>query len=228
MSKHSRYQEMVRDRTKCDLCAQLGLTNPANVQDGKFDGPDIGPWTRWNGNLNAKVLVVGQEWGDVNSLVRQKGLDNASATNAMLRRLLESIGMTVAVAPERARRSAVFLTNAALCLKTGGTQAAVQKQWFNNCAFQFLERQVRLVSPSVVVTLGERAYMAIRLAFSLPKVSFRRAANRGLAIPLFGRTNLVPVYHCGRRVLNGPRPEDQQFEDWKLVKEALAARHGGA
>jgi uracil-DNA glycosylase len=144
----------------------------------------------------------------------------------MLCELLKFAGVPVAPAPTSLSKSGVFLTNAALCLKVGGAQAEVKKQWFLNCGLAFLRAQVQLVQPTVVVSLGEQAYLALRHAFALPRHSFRRAANRREPIPL-PTTNalLVPVYHCGQRILHGHRKRPQQFEDWALVKSLLSANH---
>ncbi|MBK6865016.1 MAG: hypothetical protein IPG91_16595 [Ideonella sp.] len=222
-TKSAEYKALVVSRKACRKCADIGLTNPACVQAGAFDGPDIGPWTRWNGDLNARVLVVGQEWGDVASLVRQGGLDTASPTNRVLRELLASVGVRIRPAPLRASRSGVFLTNAALCLKDGGAQAPVRAEWFANCADAYLRRQIELVRPAVVVTLGERAYLAVRQAFNLRRVSFRHAANKFAHIPLPNGSQLVPVYHCGQRILNTHRRREAQFNDWLRVKALLTA-----
>ena len=220
-TKSAQYEALVASRKACRKCADAGLTNPVCVQAGAFDGPDIGPWTRWNGDLNARVLVVGQDWGDVASLVRQRGLDNDSATNKMLRELLAAVGLLVKAPPEQAPRSGIFLTNAALCLKDGGAQAAVRLEWITNCADAFLKQQIDLVRPKVVVTLGERAFLAVRHAFRLRPISFRRAVNKFAHIALPNGSQLVPVYHCGQRILNTHRKRDAQFEDWLRVKVLL-------
>lgn len=39
----------------------MGLKNPAAVEGGKYDSQQIGPWTLWAHDLNADVMVVGQE-----------------------------------------------------------------------------------------------------------------------------------------------------------------------
>ncbi len=139
--------------------------------------------------------------------------------------LLASTGVAIQPAPRGGAHTGVFLTNAALCLKRGGAAAKVNRQWFANCATVFLRSQINLVKPQVVVTLGEQAYRAVRLAFDLPRVSFRRAARRQLSIPLTSEIQLVPVYHCGQRILNTHRPPAQQFEDWRLVGSILNGAH---
>ena len=221
--KVTTYGSLVDARKRCRQCCAIGLTNPASIQDGKFDSEEIGPWTQWNGDTNARLLVVGQEWGDVASFERQRGRDTASPTNQMLRELLASVGLPVNQAPTPAGASGVFLTNAALCLKLGGAQAPVQGEWFENCGRSFLRAQVEIVRPAVVVTLGDRAYRAMRQAFDLPRAGFRRAVNLRAAIPLPTGGFLVPVYHCGQRILNTHRKRAAQFEDWQLVQQLLAS-----
>lgn len=130
-SKRNKYIEMVLERKACRRCENCGLTNPSVVDNGKLDGIEIGPWTRWNGDLNARILIVGQEWGDVASFERQGGLDTPSATNEMLLDLLGSVGISLQTAPSGGSQTGVFLTNAALCLKRGGAQAKVNSQWFS-------------------------------------------------------------------------------------------------
>jgi len=221
--KSARYATLVCARKACDRCVTSGLTNPARVRGGVFDSDEIGTWTRWNGDLDARLLVVGQDWGDVASFERQRGLDNQSPTNKMLSELLTSVGILVGPAPERVPASGVFLTNAALCLKVGGAQAQVKREWFKNCGESFLRAQIELVRPKVVVSLGERAYLALSHAFDLPPVNFSVAVNRRLPIPLPTGASLVAVYHCGRRILNTHRRREAQFEDWLLVKKLLAS-----
>ena len=177
-TKGQQYAGLVQARKACQCCASIGLKNPAHIRGGMFDSPEIGPWTRWNGDLDARLFVVGQDWGDVAGFERQQGLeDSTSGTNKRLRKLLHSVGISVSQASKSSSGSGVFLTNAVLCLKTGGAQAEVNKAWFTNCGPLFLRPQIELVRPRVVVSLGERAYLAIRDSFGLPRVSFQRAVN---------------------------------------------------
>jgi len=138
--------------------------------------------------------------------------------NRMLRELLAFAGFDIAPAPIKVPASGVYLTNAALCLKSGGVQAPVKDEWFKNCGVSFLRAQVEIVDPRVVVALGQQAYRALCYAFGIPHGSFRDVVNRHKPIPLPTGASLVAVYHCGQRILNTHRRRDEQFEDWKLVK----------
>ena len=220
-SKAARYSALVRSRKACNLCAAIGLSNPATVLGGAFDSGEIGPWTCWNGDLDARILIVGQEWGDVESFERLHGIDTPTGTNRMLRELLASVGFDIAPAPNRIRGSGVYLTNAALCLKSGGVQAPVKDKWFKNCGVSFLRDQVELVEPRVVVALGQKAYQALCHGFGIRRIRLRDAVNRHAAIMLTTGVSMIPVYHCSQRVLSMYRNRKEQFEDWTFVKNLL-------
>lgn len=220
MDKAAEYAALVVKRKRCGLC--LGLENPAIIQEGQFDSPHIGPWTAWLGDLNASVMVVGQEWGDRQAFVAQNGRDSArSATNVMLRELLRSIGIEVPNVGEPSHDCGVFITNAALCLKVGGCQGPVTSSWFRQCGVAFLRPQVELVRPRVAITLGQRAYSGLLQAYGMTCPSRYRDSVEGPGVSLPHGTRVFAVYHCGRRVLNTHRDREQQFRDWQRIRPAL-------
>jgi DNA polymerase len=215
------YVELVARRKTCRHC--LGLTNPSDCEGGKFDTDQIGPWTLWQGNLNAKLLVVGQDWGDARYFVDNAGRDTPSnRTNRTLRHLLSVAGVQIdSPSPHDSGAGSVFFTNAILCLKRGGMQAKVDPAWFASCGKLFLKPTIELIAPTVVVTLGVHAYRTICSLYQLRPQSFRRAVD-GEATRLPSGPLLKPVYHCGARVLNKHRALDVQERDWSGVRRALA------
>lgn len=219
--KQAAYQALVAERKACTLCKELGLTNPASAPLRHLDSNQIGPWTRWQGDLDADIMVAAQDWGDVEGFKRQSGVDNRSATNRMLIELLAHVGVRLTSPLASRQGSGVFLTNAVLCLKYGNAQTTVSKQWYANCGPKFLRRQIEIVRPRVVVTLGEWAYKTTMDSFGLEPRCFRYAVDSVDPIVLFQRTCLVPVYHCGRRILNTHRNRESQFKDWMRVRHAL-------
>ena len=164
MDRVAAYRALVKARKECGACSP-DLKNPAGIEAGAFDSDHIGPWSRWQGNLNATLLVIGQDWADKKTFLGCKGLDDArNPTNKILIRLLASVG--IKIDPDNdGGREPVFLTNAILCLKDGsqgGMQAAVKPEWFRNCGERFLKPTIALIHPRVVVTLGEHAYRSVQ------------------------------------------------------------------
>ena len=72
------YAALVRVRRSCRACP--GLINPADCDGGIHDSDQIGPWTLWQGNLRADLVIVGQDWGDTRYFIA-----NAAGTRATTR-----------------------------------------------------------------------------------------------------------------------------------------------
>jgi uracil-DNA glycosylase len=122
--------------------------------------------------------------------------------------------------PSDSGGGSAFFTNAILCLKTGGLQAKVDRSWFEQCGRLFLQPTIDLIGPSVVVTLGAETYRATCEAYGNRPLPFRTAVAR-LGERLPNGSLLVPVYHCGARILNTHRPLETQKNDWLRVRRAL-------
>lgn len=221
-SKQDLYLSLVDLRKKCDICnGETGLHNPSKVDD-RFDSIQIGPWSIWQGNLDAKVMIIGQDWGDINYFIHNKGrdLDN-NPTNKNLQKLLYSLGLQIPPPSNSdSTPDIAFFTNAILCLKDGkgGLQAKVQDKWFENCAVHFLKPTIDLIHPEIVITLGTSAYQSIRIIYNLPKKSrFREAVDEKAGFQLDGDIRYFPMYHCGQRVINTWRRYDEQYQDWQKI-----------
>lgn len=213
-----RYRELIDARRGCTICD--GVVNCSKYPN---DPDAIGPWSLWQGNLDADVMIVGQDWGDV-SYFEKAGPNEppGNPTNRHLMELLSLLGYELSEPGDPAGRHHVFLTNAVLCLKEGkGLQAKVERGWFENCGVRFLRPLIEIVVPRVVVALGEKAFHAILLTYGLKKQPLRQRIGNPDPIELSERTVLFPVYHCGARVTNTTRSRQQQQADWTRIAKWL-------
>jgi uracil-DNA glycosylase family 4 len=216
----ARYRMMVSARKECRRCE--GLVNGSAIRDGEFDSDQIGPWTRWLGDLHARILIIGQDWGARRTFERQEGRDVPTGfVNRMVRELLESVGVQVPEVCLTSSPHGVFLTNAVLCFKDGGDQAPVQTEWFQACGGSFLRPQIELINPRVVVCLGERAYAAVLSAYQLPAYASFLAAVEGPGVQLPGGPIAFAVYHPSQRSMNMNRNREAQFKDWRRIAAVL-------
>jgi DNA polymerase len=220
-AKEVAYRALVESRKACQLCTEL--VNPAACEGGSFDCDEIGAWSAWQGNLDAPILVVGQDWGDVGWFVRESGKSTStSVTNKTLIELLHSVGFDIPLARNSSGRGALFFTNAILCLKPGGAQGRVQHEWFQNCGGRFLRPLIELVRPKVVVGLGERAYATVLSSYGLKPGPFSGAVEAREPVQLSGDIAAFAVYHCGARIQNTHRKLESQLRDWKRIAAFLA------
>lgn len=214
------YATLVKQRKECRRCEDL--VNPSKCSAGAHDCDEIGPWTRWQGALDAELMLVGQDWGDVTYFESHEGRDVAdNPTNRQLRRLLAEAGFDIEDVGQTTGRGSIFLTNAILCLKSGGLGGPVRSAWFNECGPRFLRPQVEIVRPKALVTLGARAYDAVCRAFDRRPAPFRSAVEAKDPPELLRGVRLFPVYHCSPRVLAATRVFKQQQEDWRRIGAAL-------
>ena len=221
-NKDTRYQALVEVRKACRACG-TGLTNPSVCENGAFDCEAMGEWSHWQGNLDAPLMVVGQDWGDVAWFLREKGRStNTSRTNTTLLKLLASIGFQLKLPYQTQGNGTLFFTNAVLCLKSCGAQSSVKPEWFRNCGHRFLRPTIELVQPKIVVCLGERAYRAVMGAWQIKARKFYDAVTSpdSVLLPPCG-SSVFPVYHCGARTLNTNRNFEAQLADWKRIGRFL-------
>ena len=181
----------------------------------------MSPWSRWQGNLDAKLMVVGQDWGGLPYFTKHSGLEGPSnPTNDTLRELINLLGIDAGSPGDLRRKGVVFFTNAILCLKQGPLQGSVQAEWFRNCS-PFLKRQVEIIRPKLLVCLGERAYRSLAYAFCFQPGKFCDTVESKEGIILPSGTRAFARYHCGRRTQNVNRPLSLQRRDWKRLARFL-------
>lgn len=162
-----------------------------------------------NGRVGARVLFVGEapgrQGGD-----RTRVPFSGDQSGRNFSRYIASIGLA---------REETFITNSALCnprSATGANRRPTRGE-VSNCS-DFLRRQVAVVSPRVVVTLGAVALEALRAVEYHP---FTLKENVG-QVQHWGGRLLVPLYHPSPQVLASHRREPQQLEDYQSVARALA------
>jgi DNA polymerase len=112
-----------------------------------------------------------------------------------------------------------------LCNPRGDTGAnrKPSREEVSNCS-EFLRRQIEVVAPPVVVTLGAVSLAALR---TVEYHQFTLKENVGQIRSWNGRL-LVPLYHPSPQVLASHRREPQQLEDYKSVARAVGLASAAA
>ncbi|MBK8652548.1 MAG: hypothetical protein IPN20_01110 [Haliscomenobacter sp.] len=110
MNKRTAYQQLVAKRKRFKF--QHGLINPSETP---YDVDEIDPWAQWQNNLDAQILVVGQDYCDECTYIRTKAkVERFPHTyeypsNANLKDLLRSWDMTSGTRPIRTGTIRSFL-----------------------------------------------------------------------------------------------------------------------
>jgi uracil-DNA glycosylase family 4 len=170
-----------------------------------------------NGGVNAKILFLVERPGRVGTGKSGRiSFENEDPTAKFFRELFFSTGID---------RKDIFITNAVLChpIITGYKDTPASTKELKNCLY-FLEKQVKIIRPKLIVTSGTKPLQAIKYLYphraTLKKFELKN--NIGEAIT-DERPFIYPLYHTSLRA-RLTRTENQQKEDWskipKILKEA--------
>jgi uracil-DNA glycosylase len=214
------YDELVLARKSCRACVEL--VNPADPTHAQYDGPEVGPWSRWLASRPAKIILVGQDWGTDGYFRDHRGRDIAdNRTNQNLIEFLSLLGVEVGPPNETDCQSGVFATNAILCLKPGDANALsapVKQRWFSACR-SFLKWTIEESSAPAIIALGRHAYESVSRAYDIAPKPFREVVGSGSAIRLDAQRRLFAVFHPAARPKDRTRPEMRA--DWTRISGYL-------
>ena len=215
------YDQLVELRRHCDACSDH-LLNAHMIDEHAFDSNRICAFSQWQGNLASQVVVVGQDFADVDSFRRLRGWPGANvATNATPIRLLESTGFEVSPPTPGVSEDKLFFTNAVLCMKglgRRGMQGFVPSYCFRN-AKGFFENDtdrrsaVRGDSRQKCASLREANFFRPGPLPKLRDVVGVLHEMRGL------RSKLLPVYHPSATVQRTIRSYETMLKDWSPLAE---------
>lgn len=161
-----------------------------------------------NGNLQPKVFFLAEAPGRQGAdRTRRPFYGDKSGDN--FQKFLDSI---------RLKREDIFITNSALCSprKPSGANRKPTKRELSNCS-AFLKKQIDLIDPRVVVTLGSVGLDALK---SVEPHEFVLRNDAGKMFNWNGR-KLIPLYHPSPQVIISVRSFEQQLRDFQSVGRAL-------
>lgn len=214
----------------CDDCAEINL------------------WTYWQGrgNLDAKIMLVGQDWGcpwDERGQATMKQIqlankgedyqyldNNPSITDHRLIRLFQEIGYDDISRPN----PDLFFTNFILGYRNKGISRGYQQSWADHDKGYFVEL-ANIIEPKVILCLGRATFEGVLSAFgaALPSPiknynSFVESSSNPIAVALeSGEAAYVfALAHCGAMGTlnrNGKKSTDleKQLADWRKMKPYL-------
>jgi uracil-DNA glycosylase family 4 len=155
------------------------------------------------GAFDADVMFVGEAPGRNEDL---EGEPFVGAAGALLDRLLGEVGID---------RDDVYIANVLKCRPPGNRDPRPDE--IEACK-GYLKRQLELVDPAVVMTLGN---FATKL---LLKRNVGITRLRGSVYPWWHR-HLVPTFHPAAALRGGDRITDQMRQDFALMADLLSAPH---
>lgn len=230
--KCEEFRRLAEDVSCCHLCEQI-LTLPHNKNSERLvnddhglstDRPYVNRWNLWQGNLDADIMVIGQDYG-----IKEDGAwEFAGVSDPTGRRLKElfdaSFGDTVDLS-----QNTCFFTNMANCYRVKKTSGGIHDGWLPLCAHKFMARLIRIVHPKIIIVLGRTAFDALHCMEGMlvqcldpadsAKDSYAEVVCHRYQLMLDdAKIAVFPVYHPGANSQMN-RSFEQQVEDWKRIAD---------
>ena len=157
------------------------------------------------GSKDAKVMFIGEApgyWEDV------KGRPFVGRAGRVLDELLESINLS---------REEVYITNILKC-RPPNNRNPLQSE-IEACT-PYLDRQIELMNPEIIATLGNFALSYISEKFGLDLENVGGVHGKVFKIKtLFGDITIIPLYHPAAAVYN-PALKEVLLRDIRAIKAA--------
>ena len=244
--KEARYQALIEK-------ARLSYASYDGPPDGKNPRlswcnacQEINLWTYWQGrgNLNAPILLVGQDWGclrtiDGEACIRKiqlapngpipdymTGNDNPTDKN-LVQLFQEALSISV-----ETPASEVFFTNFVLGYRNEGTSGGFKQDWVRHDKDYFREL-TEIIEPKVILCLGRNTFEGVLTAFRKQVQigafnHFIESDQNPVPVVLnSGKTAYIfALAHCGvMGTLNRNQGKDTslntQIQDWKRIQPYL-------
>ncbi|RLI27047.1 MAG: uracil-DNA glycosylase [Candidatus Hecatellales archaeon] len=159
------------------------------------------------GPAPARIMLVGEApgyWED------RQGRPFVGAAGKFLNELLAEAGL---------KREEVYITNVVKCRPPGNRDPKPEEE--EACA-PYLERQLSLLRPSLICTLGSHATARILTHFGLKPQPITRIHGKAFkAGSLLGEVTIIPLFHPASALYKPPM-RSLQLEDWRRVGGLLA------
>lgn len=164
-----------------------------------------------NGALAARLLFIAEAPGR-NGADRTRIPFHGDTSGRNFALLLAAAGL---------ERKDIFITNSVLCSprKPSGANDRPTKTEIRNCS-DFLRRQIELINPRVIATLGAVALEALKL---IEPHDYKLRDQVASIVP-WNQRLLVPLYHPSPQVVITVRPLAQQQKDYQILKKALRSK----
>jgi uracil-DNA glycosylase len=155
---------------------------------GKYECDYVSPWSKLAHNLDAELMIIGQDWAssdvsneefDEDRMIR--GQKYSSKTNTNLREFLKLM---------RLEFSDTYATNLFPFIKPGPKNATIPRDDLERCAWKYALPQIDIVSPRMALCLRKPTFDAVGRALGELPIEW----IKGELIGPYTTSNGVEIY----------------------------------
>lgn len=226
--KSEEFQELIQDMGNCSKCINLKCKNKSLVniyQDYDFCTNIPSIWTDWFNRLESYIMIIGQDWGPYSDMEKFHKLLNKDKSNWRI--LIESEkSNTKKLLDNFIRESSnnaytldnIYITNAIMCARQGenyrGNNINLKKSTLN-CS-EYLLRQIEIVKPRVILTLGYYPLMSLSKIFGFAIEKTLKETIMKQPEILIKDFVIIPLYHPVAQI-----KKEEQLKQYKRIWKYL-------
>ena len=178
--KSDEFKSLVTDLGKCDKCLYLNDKSLINFysSDMALSIPSI--WTDWLNHLDADVMIIGQDWGPYKDM------------ELLYKRYVNG----------EKDESKIFITNAIMCARSGTNYRGdnINLKYSTCACSNYLKRQIDIVKPKVIVTLGYYPLLALSNIFGFTVESNLTKTIEKNPVIKVDNYIIVPAFHPAAQI----------------------------
>jgi DNA polymerase len=159
------------------------------------------------GDFKSGIMLIGEAPGFNEDL---QGRPFVGRAGKLLEEFLKSVGK---------RREEVFITNVVKCRPPNNRQP--EENEIKICTSLYLDRQIEIIKPKLIVCLGNISASYIFKKFGLKFESMNKQHGKVFSISnLYIKTKIVATYHPAA-ILRNPNLMNLAKADWEIIKEEM-------
>lgn len=226
--KQKKLEKLFEELGNCNQCLSFPNLNKSLINiyqnlDFSVNIPSI--WTDWFHRVDSSIMIIGQDWGPYQEMKTLHDKLNYDKSN--WKNLIESeksnTKKLLAYYIEQSSQGTytlddLFVTNAILCARKGnsyrGDNIDLKKSTLN-CS-KYLLRQIEIVKPKVIVTLGYYPLLSLASIFGFPiSTTLKETIQCYPEIKVYDFV-IIPVYHPVAQIKKEEQLKQYQ-KIWKYV-----------
>ena len=199
----------------------IELKNPSQTN---FDTQEIEPWATWQNDLDADVMIIGQEFCDYETYIKTEGKVERFEgkyeypSNRNLRELLSLMGRDPGHPTKPNKNSKLFFTNSVMALKDGEMSSNFKDKWMKPSRDEFLIPLIDIVNPQIIICIGGKAAKSVSKIFGYKISALAKMVDMN---PIeIGDKKIFSMFHIGGLGIRN-RSKELQISDWKKIKKWL-------
>lgn len=224
------FDELINDMSKCQKCLNRKKNNTTDCsliniyKNPSFAKKIPSIWTDWYRRLDSKIMIIGQDWGpysDMQSL-NTLYLDNPTNNNwdnliekeesltkkQLTKYLVESSNGKIS------SLNNIYITNAIMCARSGNNYRGnnIDLKHSSISCSNYLLRQIKIVNPQVILTLGYYPLFSLSKIFSFKIEKTLKQCIETTPIIKVNDYIIIPLYHPVAQIT-----KENQLKQYKRI-----------